>query len=53
MPDNLCRQFAQILNSNIMDSKDGSCSVIRLRDNLKINILGRYIDFLLYFKIKV
>ncbi|URZ07570.1 DUF1259 domain-containing protein [Clostridium felsineum] len=41
MPDNLCRQFAQILNSNIMDSKDGSCSVIRLRDNLKINILGR------------
>lgn len=41
MPDNLCSQFAQILNSNVMDSKDGSCSVIRLRDNLKINILGR------------
>lgn len=33
MPDNLCMQFAQILNSNIMDSKDGLCVVIRSRNN--------------------
>lgn len=41
MPDNLCKQFAQIPNSNIMESKDGLCTVIFSRDNLKINILGK------------
>ncbi|MDP4178346.1 MAG: DUF1259 domain-containing protein [Bacillota bacterium] len=41
MPETLCQQFAQILNSSIMDSKKGSCTVIHPRDNLKINISGR------------
>lgn len=41
MPSTLCEQFAQILNSSIMNSKDNSCTVIRTRDNLKIEILGR------------
>lgn len=41
MPITLCQQFAQTLNGNIMDSKVGSCTVIKTRDNLKINILGR------------
>lgn len=41
MSDTLCQQFAQMLNGSIMDSKDGSCTVIHPRDNLNINILGR------------
>lgn len=41
MPNTLCQEFAQILNGSIMDSKKGSCTVIRSRDNLKIKILGR------------
>lgn len=41
MTSTLCEQFAQILNSSIMNSKDNSCTVIRTRDNLKIEILGR------------
>lgn len=40
MPDSLCQQFAQTLGGSVMESKDGSCTVVRTR-NLNINILGR------------
>lgn len=41
MPSTLCQQFAQILKGSIMESKKGSCTVLRTRDNLKIRIMGR------------